>query len=251
VWVNALGFVRSLKGWDEALVALGAPQTDFSEEIMLDKLHTINLTDHGVPEDSIVLSISYTPQGGGVFPLEFHGNRPLRRVGTSIKVFGVRAGSQETRSRVAIHAVWVEKGSSDGWTYLTHAFEAFCGRQYSRVIVPAQSAVEVSLMPVIRELFRRHASAENVKGFLENSLTFGHAKNVILPLLCAQANVPMLPDAIRGSLNRLRGLRNDIVHEGLEHTAVTGEHAGEGLCAAAFGFEYVRYAGPLLLSRLK
>lgn len=251
LWKNAVQFVRSMEGWEEALQALGATVTDFSEEIIGGKARTIRLTDYGVPEDAIVLAMMYTPKAGPVFPIEWHGNKTPQPLTTTINVIGISPEVSNARNQVGIRAVWVHKGSTDSWTHLTHAFEAFCTRQYSRVIVPAQSAVEICLMPIIRELLQRHASADNVKRFMEDGLTFGHAKNVLLPFFCAQAGIPPLPEAVRGSLNRLRKVRNDAVHRGLEQLAVSVEEAGEFLCAAAFGFEYVRYAGPLLLQKLK
>ena len=91
----------------------------------------------------------------------------------------------------------------------------FSAKQYSQVLGPSQSAVEISLMPLLAELLERHASADNVKSLIEGgSLTYGHSLNVLLPFLCAQAGVPVLPEEIRGALNRLRKLRNELVHRG-------------------------------------
>jgi hypothetical protein len=51
---------------------------------------------------------------------------------------------------------------------------------------------------------------------------------------------PQLPDHIRGSLNRLRGLRNRVAHGGMPETPIPRSDAAECLCAAFFGVEYVR-----------
>ena len=56
-----------------------------------------------------------------------------------------------------------------------------------------------------------------------------------------------MSDSVRGALNKMRKKRNDVIHEGVKIAAVTAEDAMEGLCAAAFGFEYMRYVGPKLL----
>jgi hypothetical protein len=55
------------------------------------------------------------------------------------------------------------------------------------------------------------------------------------------------PDPIRGEINRLRKLRNELVHDGLGKDAVSKQLAGELLCATVFGFEYLRYAESSLL----
>ena len=38
-----------------------------------------------------------------------------------------------------------------------------------------------------------------------------------------------------------------MVHEGVEQAAVTQEIAGQSLCEAVFGLEYLRFIRPLLL----
>jgi hypothetical protein len=152
---------------------------------------------------------------------------------------------------VSIWVVWVHHDNEHSWPYVVSAFEAFIDRHYDRVIVPAQSAVEISLMPLIRELLERHASAAHVKGFMGDRLTFGNAINVVLPFVCGQARLPKLPEQIRTALNKLRKLRNTVVHSGTAGESITAFQAAEGLCAAVFGFEYMRYAKPRLLAWLK
>ncbi|HEY6269484.1 MAG TPA: hypothetical protein VIX11_14365 [Candidatus Acidoferrum sp.] len=49
----------------------------------------------------------------------------------------------------------------------------------------------------------------------------------------------------------MRKKRNNIIYEGAKAAAVTPEDAMQGLCAAAFGFEYMRYVGPILLEGKK
>lgn len=51
---------------------------------------------------------------------------------------------------------------------------------------------------------------------------------------------PQLPGDLRGLLNRLRGLRNDIAHSGTFKNPITRAQAAECLCAAFFGVEYLR-----------
>lgn len=242
------------------LVNLGATETHFMRDFEADKYHEIDLSTVGIPKDATVLKRGYTPQGGGVagvvFPIELHGNVPEGRVVENVlRLLGrpmrLGDGTVGTVCPVSIWVVWVHDEKEDGWPYLIDAFEAFADRHYDRVIVPAQSAVEISLMPVVRQLLRRHASGENVDALVGDRLTFGHAVNVILPFLCGQADVPKLPDKIRGSLNSLRDLRNRIVHRGVDDDGITAQQAAEGLSAATFGFEYLRWARPQLLARLK
>jgi hypothetical protein len=75
--------------------------------------------------------------------------------------------------------------------------------------------------------------------------------NVFLPFVCGQAGLPKLPEKIKASLNQLRVTRNTVVHSGTSGDKITSKQAAEGLCAAVFGFEYVKYARPKLLAWLK
>ena len=174
--------------------------------------------------------------------------------GTVLRLLGVplEAGSLPQTGRVAVSVVWIRgDGDSDAWPYLTTAFEAAAAREYEPSMVFAQSAVEISMMPVIKQKLRRYASADHVENFMKDSLTYSHALNVVLPYMCAEIGVRKMPDDVRGALNKMRRKRNDIIHEGAKAAAVSSEAAMEGLCAAAFGFEFMRYVGPRLLEEKK
>jgi len=76
--------------------------------------------------------------------------------------------------------------------------------------------------------------------------SYDRTLNVILPYVCGEAHIAQMPTAVRSALDRLRETRNRIVHRGAKAAAITPEIAMEGLCAAAFGFEFMRYVEPLL-----
>ncbi len=232
-----------------ALVSLGAAQTTFVIPLETGKYYTVELTNYGVPADARILRRIYTGQGGDVTAMEWHGNAPpLRFPGTVLRLVGVPLGEGPLPrvDRVAINIVWVRHEDSDEWSYLVTAFESAAAGDYAPSLVFAQSAVEISMMPLIEEKLRRHASTEHVRNFMRDSLTFGHAVNIILPYLCVEAGLTRMPDVVRGALNKMRKKRNDIIHEGAKATAITAEDAMEGLCAAAFGFEYMRFVRPIL-----
>ena len=230
-----------------ALTSLGAGTTSVLLEVETGKIHIVSLIEHGMPSDAIVLSATYTGQGGkdgAVTVLEFHNNLPLRRIpGTSVSLYGIPLG-EGTLPRVgavAISVVWIRSKASDAWLYLTTAFEAATSGQHGPALVFAQAAVEIAMMPLIAAKFRKYASADNLKSFMNDALSYSHALNVMLPFLCGQSAIAKMPDEVRGSLNRLRKLRNNIIHEGIRSDSIPNERVAEGLCAAMFGFEYVRF----------
>jgi len=255
LWDVVLARVTAPHPTAVSLVSLGVTSTHFDRRIEAGRYLEVDLTEVGVPKDAAVLQAGYTTQGvqgeGAVFAREVHGNVPTRRIMDNVlRLTGVAGisgdGTVGTVSRVLIWVTWVPYSEDAGWSYLVSAFDAFTYWHYDRVIVPAQSAVEISTMPIIRELLMRHASADHVKRFMGDRLTFGNVVNVILPFVAGQAGIPKLPNKVRGSLNTLRRIRNELVHEGLGGNRITAQQAGEGLCAAVFGSEYARFAGPKL-----
>lgn len=248
VWEAA----RSAVQWAASFIglqALGAHRTNFLFPLAAGEGKELDLTAYGIPKNATVLSINYTPQGGNCLPTEAHGNTPRRRIiGTTIHLYGRPiVGSSDPPGLIAVGVNWVHHDeSSEAWFYLVDAMEALATRRYWHVILPAHAAVEISIMPVVRQTLEKHLSKSRVEAF-SDELSYSSALNAVLPLLCKFAKVPTLPDAILGELNRLRKLRNDFVHEGITEEAVSEKLAAEMLCASVFGFEYARYVRPQLL----
>lgn len=233
-----------------AIANLGAGKTNIVMPMESGRYHEVNLRKHGVPADAKILSRNYTGQTGDMTAVEWHPNSPpLRFPGTTLRLMGVPFGDGPLprTGRVAISIVWIRGDESDAWPYLTTAFEAAAAREYAPSMVFAQSAVEISMMPVIKKRLRRHAAADRVENFMKDSLTYSQALNVVLPYIVAELGAPKMPVQVRVALNKIRKKRNDIIHEGAKVAAVTAEDAMEGLCAAAFGFEYMRYIAATLL----
>ena len=232
-----------------ALESLGAIKTSVVMQMESGKYYEIQLTDHGAPPDAKILGLNCTSQGGengSVIPLEWKGNnRSPRFVGTVLRMFAVPLGEGPVQrvGRVAISVVWIRGEDSDAWPYLATAFEAAAAREFAPSMVFAQSAVEISMMPLIESKFSLHVPEKKVKRFTN----YSRALNVILPYLCGEAGLPQMPVAVHDALESLRDRRNAVIHKGAKVAAVTPENAMEGLCAAAFGFEYVRYVRPILL----
>src|SRR5713101_752878 len=207
------------------------------------KHYVVDLTQYKIPADAKILSRRYTPQGGkqgAVSAVEWYPNDSTHRFrGTPLSLLAVpiMEGPLPRAGQVLVILTWVDADDADAWPYLARAFDSAASREYEPALVFAQSAVEISLMPVIKQRLRRHAAADRVENFMKDSLTYSHALNVVLPYMSAESGAPKMPDEVRGALNKMRKKRNDIIHEGAKVAAVTPEDAMEGLCAAAFGFE--------------
>jgi hypothetical protein len=232
------------------LVSVGAQETFFGIELGPEEIKSVDLTKHGVPADATILGVSFTALASKCFPLLIHGNTAYPfRPGTQFKVYGLPLGSEEADGSIEVTVAWAQKDDlSNSWSYLLDAFEAMASRSWRSVILPAYSAFEVSLSPLVLEGLAKHLPSKIVDNFEgDDSFSSSTALNVLLPLLCKEAKIPELPRVIQTELNKLRKLRNRIAHEGVEKTAVNQEGAGAALCAAVFGLEYLRFVRRRLL----
>jgi hypothetical protein len=249
LWLAALDRATRLSRvphW--SLVSLGAAQTSFVLQMETGKHYPVQLTDHDVSPSAKILARHYAPQGGDqgmVTAVEWNPNDHVHRVRDtllSLLAVPVLEGPLPRVGPVLISATWIRSGDSDAWPYLVTAFEAAAAKDYAPSMVFAQSAVEVSMMPLIEGRFRLHAPERKVRRFTN----YGRALDVILPYICGEAGIAQMPTAVHDALNKLKEKRNKIIHVGVKAAAITDADAMEGLCAAAFGFEYMRYVGPFL-----
>jgi hypothetical protein len=250
-WKATLDFIGGEGLSTILLVSVGARETFFDISLKAGTIEEIDLTQYKIPEDATLLGITFTPQGANCFPLLVHSNHvSLRSLKTKFRVYGLQTSDGDEDGSIAVSVAWVSKGNDTiSWSYLLDAFEAMASHRWRSVILPAYAAFEISLSPLILAGLTKHVSkniVDNFKG--DKSFSSSSALNVLLPILCKEARLPLLPEEIRLRLNKLRGLRNHMVHEGVENTAVSQEVAGESLCASVFGLEYLRFIRPRLLS---
>lgn len=211
----------------------------------------LRLEEHGVPPSAQILQVGYSPQGGGLFPLEIQGNIPIRHfIPSTLSLYPARLGPGPYReTRVAVLITWVPEAPDDiAWQNLVDAFHAYVQERFRFAVIPANVAVELSLHRLLTTFFERVASKDRVGNFLVDRAGYGDQLNVILPALLRFVPAPRLPDRIRGLLNELRKLRNDIAHSGAPEKPLDRHKTAEYLCAALFGFHYLRLIEPMLVS---
>ncbi len=239
-------FLRNIS--DSALISLGARQSWFTLPMEAGRHYVVDLTQHKIPADAKILSRRYAPQGGeqgAVSAVEWYPNDSTHRFrGTPLSLLAVpiMEGPLPRTGHVLVILTWVDADDADAWPYLARAFDSAAAREYEPALVFAQSAVEISMMPLIENRFRRHVPEKRVKRFTN----YSRALNVVLPYLCGEAGLAQMPTDVHDALDRLRDRRNKIIHHGTKAAAITSADAMEGLCAAAFGFEYIRYIAPTL-----
>jgi hypothetical protein len=250
LWGATLGYYSASRAWGPT--SLGAAVLNIRLDMTTYVYTEVDLTNHGMPADAKVLSVLYNAvwnENGSVFPQEWHGNVPPRKVhGTILRLLSIPLGEGPLprTGQVDIRVIWVRADDSPAWPYLVTAFESTVIGDSAPALVFAQSAVEISMMPFIERRLQQHAGKKAVSDFMSGTLTYSHALNIVLPFLCGELRLANMPNEVRGALNALRRTRNAIIHRGVRSDSITTEQLTSGMTAAAFGFEFMRYVGPKL-----
>lgn len=246
LWKVASRFAATVQ-CAEGLLSLGARVTRFELAMRTGEYYKVDLAEYGIPRDARILFRSYQSDGRTpemVFAIESHGNVPrLKILDQQLVLYCVPLGEGAVERSGGLHVrvIWVPCDDDFPWSYLVTAFQALADREFSPVLVFAQTAMEIALMPVVGQRLKKYAPPRAVSEMLNGRLTYSHVLNVILPFLCGELGIPQMPDPVRGALNRLRRLRNQLVHSGIPAKDLGYEDAALGLAAAMFGCEYLRY----------
>jgi hypothetical protein len=238
---------------NQAYTLIGAETKVFIICLRKGQEYRYRFSDYDIPHDAKILYINYTPQGTGLFPVEFHGNvSTRRRVGDEVVVYPFpmkldSSTSNQTDTKVAVMVSWVAGDTEDGSLYnLREAFEFYVQNKYSSIIIPANVAVELALGRFLTSYLQNFSSKTKVGKFIEE-VTYAHQLNVLLTMIAKTKGLPVLPDQIRGVLNKLRSDRNYVAHCGKLKKPLEKNEAAELLCGSLFGLHYVRYLSEQLL----
>jgi hypothetical protein len=250
-WDVMLSAILHPMPFGQQLAPVGARLTFTRVLLTLNRNLIVKFSDHGVPSDAKIFLVNYTPRGGGLFPLEIHGNNPQRRIIPSeVRLFPMPMGEgPHGDTEVDILITWAPIDQLNyAWRSLVDAFEAYHAGLYEEAIVPANVAVESKLNPLLSQFLNRNSTSDNVRGFLIDGATYGRQLSVLLPALVGLIDAPGLPDNILSNLRRLNRLRNEIVHTGrLAGTTPTKDEMAKLICSALFGYRYLEIIEPLLL----
>lgn len=245
-WKVILAEIKENFMFNQVFTPIGAKSTVFKIKLKPNESTTYRFSDYSIPENAKILYINYTPRSHGgtaLFPVELHGNISTRRfIGRAITVFPVPFGTGEIgEADVSVYVTWILHSADDeSWQNLVDAFEAYASERYESTIVPANVAVESILSRFLTTFLGRFTSKKQIEEFLSNAATYSYQLNVLLPLIVNLCDSIKLPEHIRGSLNKLRNLRNQIAHKGYIEVKLPKDDAAEILCAALFGFRYIR-----------
>lgn len=239
-----------------ALMPIGAQSLATNITLTPHKKTTIKFSDFNIPPNAKILFINYTPIGDHkcLFPLEIHGNVPMRhRIPNEISLYPMSWDENKyptSSNDVSVWVSWVPHTPDDeSWENLVNAFEVFTQNRFDAVIIPSNVAVESKLTHFIKGFLKPFADEKVIKRFLSEGAVYSYQLNVLLPMIISLKGLPMLQDHIRGHLNSLRKLRNQLAHDGKLAASLTKTEAAEMLCAALFGFRYLKFIDDELSAR--
>lgn len=234
-------------------MVVGARSTAFRITLQPNLPFLMRFTDYTIPADAQILDVHYYPeQYGGLVPIETHGVSPKRySIPAEVSLYPMPRGDKPAKeTQVNVEVIWApDSGDAEVQQQLVNAFQAYAIEDYHQAILSANIAVESTLARILQIFLEQVAAKKKVEDFLTNSATYSYQLNIVLPALLSFTNAPLFPDTIRGLLNRLRDLRNDIVHRGTFDKPLTKNEVAECLCAALFGFHYLRLIRPVLLTK--
>lgn len=176
-------------------------------------------------------------------PAEMRGNNPLFDIDRSrpFPIFPIRFTDGPPENKVNAMITWIENVDS-AFDNLVSAYYSYSVGKYNDAIIPANVAVEFSLNKFTSKVLSAYVSRKRVTEFLENDATYGQQLNILLPYIVAMQGKPLKPlsDKIRGKLNTLRSMRNDVAHRGQGEDSIEKRAIAECLVAALFGYIYVQ-----------
>ncbi|MBI3200089.1 MAG: hypothetical protein HYZ29_01020 [Myxococcales bacterium] len=185
-------------------------------------------------------------------PLLLHGNNVIRDpLGPEFYLYGRPwPDGDEGDVKVNVMATWFLRQPDDTVErHLVDAARQYTAGRFDAVVVPANIAAEAALSPVVAKVFEGFAGRENLDRFLRDAATYSHQLNVLLAVVAELLPAPKFPDEIRGVLNRLRRLRNDIAHDGTCASQSQGD-AAEHIAAAIFLVQYATLLRKKLSERM-
>lgn len=246
-WQATRNAIRNNFMLNQAFSVIGANSKIIEITLKPESRTCIKLSDHEIPINARVLYVNYTPQGGGLFPLEMHGNVPHRRIlGDEIWLYPAVLSKDKvvSETKVTVMITWIAHGEDEiELLSITDAFDSYSNNQFLDSIIPANVAVESAISKLLSNYISKVVAKNRTEDFLTNAATYSSQLNVVLPLIVSMKGLPEMPDSIRGLLNKLRDYRNQIAHNGVTKRKLTKEDTADVLCASLFGLRYLSLIG--------
>lgn len=254
-WEQALHTIKTNFMLTNALDLINAYSTITVFELQECASYTLKFKDIGIPKDAKILHINFTPQGD-LYPLEFYGsnyvNRNIRA--ESVQLYPMPFGeSKDVPKTSVVNALitWIPATDDELKRTMISAFEFYIREMYESAVVPANVVVETQLFYLINSELEKIVSKNTIRSFSDNTPSYNHQLNIILPLMLANTKIPMMDEKILTALYKLRKIRNKCSHPGQANPSdLSKDSMAEYLCGALFAYHYFDFV-KIQLSKIK
>ncbi len=230
-----------------AYVFIGGQSIYFNFTLKPNRNFQYSLSDLGIPVNSKVVYVNYTPDNGGLFPAEMNGNVANTRVRFDpVTVVGGPLGKDEVAKDTEVCAMvtYLPSFTDVVDSQLAEATEYFSHDQYDNFVIPSHAAFEISLSRLIDHYLAPQIDKAAVKNF--SRIAFEHKLKVMLPLIASATKARPLDGKITAALNQLQAQRNQVAHMGKGKSRLSSKDASQMLAASLFGVSYVRHLQTML-----
>lgn len=227
----------------DAYVFISGKSTSFNFRLQPNKSFQYSLQDLGIPSDSKVVYVNYTPNAGGLFPAEFTGNLALTSERFDpVTVVGGKLGQSSdiaSETEVCCSITYLPGGVDAVDFQLQEAVDHYCHNQFANCIIPSHTAFEISLSRLVQTYLLPAVKKESVEKF--SRIAFEHKLNVMLPLIAHAMKVETMHDEILGSIKQLQKMRNGLAHKGAPTHSFDASEMAKLISGSLFGVSYTRY----------
>lgn len=203
------------------------------------KVTVLNFTDNGIPEDSRIVWINYTTQGGGLCAVQIHGNTPFMSLPQKeVALYPVPIGEAKEKSEVIAFVMWSEDDESY-MKYLIDAINHYNHKSYTECITPLNIAIETLLKNV---LFKHFSDVwdSKVANRMMNTLDYGYILNKLYPDMIEANRWIVLPKNVRKNLTNLLEYRNQIVHSGKLEKSIDKDELVDIMTSVFIAYHFCR-----------
>ena len=230
---------------------IGGHEIYFTFQLPPNQTAEVDLSQYGVPEDSKLVYVVYTPMPGAGWPIEMHGNQPLQHRTTHKMVFwgkplpnsGKHGNNQHD---VNMSVTYIPKSPDQiPFEHLANAYEHFLADNYEEMILPSAVALEYAVERMTVEILRDLQLPDSLNPSKRLSL------EVIVPLVCRLYSVQLLDGRIVELIVKLWSLRNQMAHEGILKSPLDLGGAARLLVAAMFCLNYLVFFRSVVNTKVK
>lgn len=219
-----LEHVIELNGFNSIYFILGSKQYNGVVEVKEKQTNRVYLEEMGIPKNSQVLDINFTPQGCGFFPLMLHSNNPRHRLIEKNTIAFYPTEEQDIpelplgvnchSKKLVMGVQWVQEINDISDMNLLNAIHNYIDNNQIEFIMNCNRAIEIIVGEICFNEFRKDGKKDEVESFLTSSATYGYQIKYLINLICKANSLIQIDKNILNKANTLRKLRNNIAHEG-------------------------------------